>query len=732
MAYYNWMNNQYGENNGEDPAFSPLTTMQLKAQSDAAAKTPAQTAQDALIKQIMGTSDTSKWSGEGFGSAQANAADMAKILSGIGITDISQFGQLPTYQKLETQYTYNGQPATKNPDGSFSISTLQGYSGDEGTPIYSTQAVPANKVQTQYGTTQTGWSGGEGGDSYSYFTPADPSKVVMQNGQPVMQTGTTYGNKLTGQTVGNTYGERQTGSAFGGTYAGSGNTGYRVQFDAQGNPHFYTTGASSNDLVNMFQDNPILGTAANLAAAYFGGPAAVAALQAAQGKSIEDIAKASALSYVGGQVGGGVSSALSDSLGTTGANILGNVAKQEIASGGKADPLQSLISGSVGAGISAALGNVDAFNDLSPSTQSALSKLASSAIMSGGNLTPAALTSAANSFLSSGGGKTSGPQASDFEAGSMGNYGNMDASTAGFLGKVSDIVAQQQTPSVQTSEKNQYSAPQQDSGANMGDQYNYDDFLNSIGISPNTVSQFPNSDSPSNNDILWNTGYFDDVTGNYSNEGKNYPTTESTQGPGGSPVNASVGFNDRINTGSTSKNSTKSGLGSLGSLTAFIGALGALNSMLNKGGSTVSVPSLAAPTRDTRTIPQWDWNAINAQAAQQGLAPGQFVARNLPQAMSGELNAAAPVAKARGGILSRLAEGGGSGRDDTIPARLSDGEYVMDAETVSLLGDGSTKDGARRLDEMRAKIREHKGKSMARGKFSANAKSPLAYLKEAN
>jgi hypothetical protein len=88
------------------------------------------------------------------------------------------------------------------------------------------------------------------------------------------------------------------------------------------------------------------------------------------------------------------------------------------------------------------------------------------------------------------------------------------------------------------------------------------------------------------------------------------------------------------------------------------------------------------------------------------------------------------VAKARGGVLTRLAQGGGSGRDDTISARLSDGEYVMDAETVSLLGDGSTSEGARRLDQMRAKIRQHKGKSMARGKFSANAKSPLAYLKE--
>jgi hypothetical protein len=55
----------------------------------------------------------------------------------------------------------------------------------------------------------------------------------------------------------------------------------------------------------------------------------------------------------------------------------------------------------------------------------------------------------------------------------------------------------------------------------------------------------------------------------------------------------------------------------------------------------------------------------------------------------------------------------------------------MDAETVALIGDGSTNAGARRLDQMRSKIRQHKGKSMARGKFSANAKSPLAYLKGA-
>jgi len=83
------------------------------------------------------------------------------------------------------------------------------------------------------------------------------------------------------------------------------------------------------------------------------------------------------------------------------------------------------------------------------------------------------------------------------------------------------------------------------------------------------------------------------------------------------------------------------------------------------------------------------------------------------------------------GAVARLARGAGTGRDDTINARLSDGEYVIDAETVAMLGDGSTKAGAKKLDDMRSALRKHKGSVLAKGKFSPNAKSPLAYLKGA-
>ena len=85
----------------------------------------------------------------------------------------------------------------------------------------------------------------------------------------------------------------------------------------------------------------------------------------------------------------------------------------------------------------------------------------------------------------------------------------------------------------------------------------------------------------------------------------------------------------------------------------------------------------------------------------------------------------------QGGLstVAMLARGTGHGRSDTIDARLSDGEYVIDAETVALLGNGSTKAGAAALDMMREQIRRQKGKVLAKGKFSPDAKSPLAYIK---
>jgi hypothetical protein len=87
------------------------------------------------------------------------------------------------------------------------------------------------------------------------------------------------------------------------------------------------------------------------------------------------------------------------------------------------------------------------------------------------------------------------------------------------------------------------------------------------------------------------------------------------------------------------------------------------------------------------------------------------------------------------GALSHFAKGGSAyvqgnapGQADNVPAVLSPGEYVMDADTVSSLGDGNNAAGAQKLDQMRQSIREHK-RSAPADKIPPKAKAPEQYLK---
>jgi len=129
------------------------------------------------------------------------------------------------------------------------------------------------------------------------------------------------------------------------------------------------------------------------------------------------------------------------------------------------------------------------------------------------------------------------------------------------------------------------------------------------------------------------------------------------------------------------------------------------------------------------------------------------------------------------GLTGFYANGRGTGQSDDIPAMLHDGDYVMDADTVAALGDGSSKagalsladfqkqvphefkaggnavpakiadgeyvfpeplvtslgggdnkKGAQMLDAMREEIRSHK-RSAPTSKIPPKAKSPLDYLK---
>lgn len=152
-----------------------------------------------------------------------------------------------------------------------------------------------------------------------------------------------------------------------------------------------------------------------------------------------------------------------------------------------------------------------------------------------------------------------------------------------------------------------------------------------------------------------------------------------------------------------------------------------------------SAPGMSPEQREyfNRAPTRWDWSKLQQEAASKGMGLGQYMATNWRDVAQGKYNTAGSgqqtPAFRNGGALNamRYAQGGGSGRDDTIDARLSDGEYVMDAETVAMLGDGSNKEGAQRLDKFRQEVRKHKGNALARGKISPDAKSPLQYMKEA-
>ena len=203
-----------------------------------------------------------------------------------------------------------------------------------------------SQIKARSNTSQ--WSGGYGADDatkdmarilaetgitdISQFGPVtqEVQKVVGYEdwGAPIYQTVTeqTYGNKVTGQAVPNTYTERQKGEFFGGTYEGKGNTGYGVQFDAQGLPIFYTQGASSADPIAKaavpiaslalaamgapsMLGNTLLGAGANQVAAGALGGALIGGGTAAL--TDQDIGKGALLGGAGGALSGYMSGASS-------------------------------------------------------------------------------------------------------------------------------------------------------------------------------------------------------------------------------------------------------------------------------------------------------------------------------------------------------------------------------------------------------------------------------------
>ena len=135
------------------------------------------------------------------------------------------------------------------------------------------------------------------------------------------------------------------------------------------------------------------------------------------------------------------------------------------------------------------------------------------------------------------------------------------------------------------------------------------------------------------------------------------------------------------------------------------------------------IPQTLWPTRNPPPLTQYQQQE-NAEVFDEPHEEGSFAV--------GGLSALGTFSLGGSPQAPPLVQGDGNGRADDVNARLSDGEYVIDAETVALLGDGNTEAGARALDQMREAIRAHKGQALAKGEFSPPARHPLDYLMGAN
>ena len=502
------------------------------------------------------------------------------------------------------------------------------------------------------------------------------------------------------------------------TYSGPGVTNYQIQFDPSGKPKFTTSGADTGDkglLVPLAIGASLFGVPALLGSAL--APGAAAATQAAIG---------------GAAFGGGISA-------LTGQNVVKGALL-----GGVTGYAGSALGDMLKAGV----------------TDTNLLKAAADADVAGGMLpqfgTNAAYDAAMQNLITNSPGavqqlKTISDASSGAAADTLAGLDPTYGSNATYDQFMQDAM----TPDAQAAIQNQI-----DTAAS-----------NAANVEPGFDNWTPNGDVVSS---VSPTTFTDVPQADYSNEGKNYPTEASTQGKGGSPINASMAAAAGI----------PAGLGSLAKLAAVgLGAKG-VSSLMNPttgvggggfggdgfnplGGyrfdpskfqATIPDPAQFRPTEGVVTVP----DAIRMAAARQGMpVPGmpiQAMAEGGPtkptytpraklammspwERAAAQLNnyayaarmpvaAATPQANvsqlgqfAAGGGISdlgsysdggRMLKGAGDGMSDSIPAtigghrpaRLADGEFVIPADVVSGLGNGSTDAGAKQLYKMMDRVRK--------------------------
>lgn len=151
-------------------------------------------------------------------------------------------------------------------------------------------------------------------------------------------------------------------------------------------------------------------------------------------------------------------------------------------------------------------------------------------------------------------------------------------------------------------------------------------------------------------------------------------------------------------------------------------------------------------TTATSTYDPYATKDVSGSGISGSLTPGlskaqiQYILSGLPgsnisvqgHAEGGEIEGHNPSFFSEGGLGSienRYVQGEGDGTSDSVPAMLANGEFVVPADVVSKLGNGSNEAGAGVLDQFLVEIRKH---AHSNGdKLPPESKGPLGYLLDA-
>jgi hypothetical protein len=174
-------------------------------------------------------------------------------------------------------------------------------------------------------------------------------------------------------------------------------------------------------------------------------------------------------------------------------------------------------------------------------------------------------------------------------------------------------------------------------------------------------------------------------------------------------------------------------------------AAGALAQQAGMADAPVQAPNPYGVGNTNESLPQY---AMNRRQNITQQPPGYYTYGEMPQPVWDPSTGGAPPDEAfpiegfaHGGAAGGAHHGalstvsryvkqgtGASGIADNIDAKLSENEYVFDSRSVALLGDGNPDAGAKKLDAMRVRIRQHAGKALAKGKIPPKSKDAMHYL----